>query len=176
MLPENEQSAKIWPERRGRVYSRAHQWWLNLVSSFPALREAGRSKGLRGRWELSDAQGKLIEPILRPKRRADDHGRPGRERPVLNGILWVVGTGAQWRELTEKISAIPDLPWPFPAVGARRQAGAHLAGPSEGVTRPRLTPTGGGFHRRLLHGGQERGPRGPAYQARQWDENRRSRR
>jgi len=58
---------------------------------------------MRGRWELSDAQWQLIEPILRPKRRVDDRGRPWQDtRAVLNGILWVLGTGAQWRELPEK--------------------------------------------------------------------------
>ena len=58
---------------------------------------------MRGRWELSDAQWQLIEPILRPKRRADGRGRPWQDtRAVLNGILWVLGTGAQWRELPKK--------------------------------------------------------------------------
>jgi transposase len=58
---------------------------------------------MRGRWELSDAQWELIEPILRPKRRSDGKGRPWQDtRAVLNGILWVLGTGAQWRELPKK--------------------------------------------------------------------------
>src|SRR5882762_7309233 len=58
---------------------------------------------MRGRWELSDAQWELIEPILRPKRRSDGRGRPWQDtRAVLNGILWVLGTGAQWRELHKK--------------------------------------------------------------------------
>ncbi len=58
---------------------------------------------MRGRWELSDAQWQLIEPILRPQRRSDGRGRPWQDtRAVLNGILWVLGTGAQWRELPNK--------------------------------------------------------------------------
>ena len=58
---------------------------------------------MRGRWELSDAQWQLIEPLLRPKRRADGRGRPWQDtQAVLNGILWVLGTGAQWRELPKK--------------------------------------------------------------------------
>jgi transposase len=58
---------------------------------------------MRGRWELSDAQWQVIEPILRPKRRSDGRGRPWQgPRGVLNGILWVLGTGAQWRELPKK--------------------------------------------------------------------------
>jgi len=58
---------------------------------------------MRGRWELSDAQWQRIEPILRPQRRSDGRGRPWQDtRAVLNGILWVLGTGAQWRELPRK--------------------------------------------------------------------------
>jgi transposase len=58
---------------------------------------------MRGRWELSDAQWRLIEPILRPKRRSDGRGRPWQDtRAVLYGILRVLGTGAQWRELPKK--------------------------------------------------------------------------
>src|SRR5271168_4231015 len=58
---------------------------------------------MRGRWELSDAQWELIEPLLRPKRRTDGRARPWQDtRAVLNGILWVLGTGAQWRELPKK--------------------------------------------------------------------------
>src|SRR6201997_3359806 len=63
---------------------------------------------MRGRWELSNAQWQVIEPILRPKRRSDGRGRPWQDtRAVLNGIRWVLGTGAQWRELPEKYPPYP---------------------------------------------------------------------
>jgi transposase len=58
---------------------------------------------VHGRWELTDEQWWLVEPILRPKRRADGKGRPPADtRAVLNGVLWILGTGAQWRELPKK--------------------------------------------------------------------------
>ena len=58
---------------------------------------------MRGRWELSDEQWKLVETVLRPLRRADKRGRPWHDtRAVLRGVLWVLGTGAQWRELPER--------------------------------------------------------------------------
>lgn len=45
----------------------------------------------------------LVEPVLRPARREDNRGRPWHEtRAVLNGVFWVLGTRAQWRELPEK--------------------------------------------------------------------------
>lgn len=58
---------------------------------------------MHGRWEVGDAEWELLEPILRPARRADHRGRPWHDtRAVLNGVLWVLGTGAQWRELPSK--------------------------------------------------------------------------
>jgi len=58
---------------------------------------------MRGRWELTDEQWAMIEPVLRPARRSDNRGRPWHDtRAVLDGVLWVLGTGAQWRELPGK--------------------------------------------------------------------------
>lgn len=58
---------------------------------------------MRSRWELTDQQWGVVEPVLRPQRRVDKRGRPWYEtRAVLNGVLWILGTGAQWRELPEK--------------------------------------------------------------------------
>lgn len=54
--------------------------------------------------ELTDKQWEIIEPIL-PKSKSRP-GKPGRpsvnKRDVLNGILWILRTGAQWRELPER--------------------------------------------------------------------------
>ena len=58
---------------------------------------------MAGRWELSEEQWLVVEPVLRGARRADNRGRPWHDtRSVLNGVFWVLGTGAQWRELPEK--------------------------------------------------------------------------
>ena len=58
---------------------------------------------MAGRWELTEEQWVLVEPVLRPARREDNRGRPWHDtRAVLNGVLWVLGTGAQWRELPDK--------------------------------------------------------------------------
>jgi transposase len=58
---------------------------------------------MAGRWELTDEQWEIVEPVLRAARRADNRGRPWHDtRAVLNGVFWVLGTGAQWRELPEK--------------------------------------------------------------------------
>ena len=57
----------------------------------------------------------------------------------------------------QQVSAVSDLPPSLPAVGAGGQTGTHLACLGGGVTGPRETATGGGFHRRLLHGGKKGG-------------------
>lgn len=53
--------------------------------------------------DLTDAQWAVLEPLFRPPRRADGRGRPWRDtRAVLSGVLWILRTGAQWRELPPK--------------------------------------------------------------------------
>lgn len=59
--------------------------------------------GMAGRWVLTDEQWEVVEPILRPARRKDNRGRPWHEtRAVLNGVLWILGSGAQWAEMPAK--------------------------------------------------------------------------
>jgi transposase len=51
------------------------------------------------RYDLSDFEWSVIEPLL-PK---DRRGRkPRNNRRVLNGIFWVLRTGAPWRDLPER--------------------------------------------------------------------------
>jgi transposase len=51
------------------------------------------------RYDLSDFEWSIIEPLL-PK---DRRGRkPRNNRRVLNGIFWVLRTGAPWRDLPER--------------------------------------------------------------------------
>ena len=53
--------------------------------------------------DLTNAQWALLEPFFRPKRRADGRGRPWRDaRQVLNGVLWVLRTGAAWSDLPDR--------------------------------------------------------------------------
>ena len=51
--------------------------------------------------ELTGEQWAVVAPLLGAMpRRADGRGRPWRDsREVLNGILWVLRTGAQWHTL-----------------------------------------------------------------------------
>jgi transposase len=51
--------------------------------------------------DLTDAQWAILAPLLpTPRLRRDRRGRPWRDpRDVLNGILWILRTGAPWKDL-----------------------------------------------------------------------------
>jgi len=57
--------------------------------------------GIVKRHELTDEQWEVIEPIL-PKRTATTGRKPKDPRQMLNGILWLLRTGAPWRDLPER--------------------------------------------------------------------------
>ncbi len=54
--------------------------------------------------DLTDEQWAVLDPLIgEMPRRADGHGRPWRSsREVLNGILWMLRTGAQWADLPDR--------------------------------------------------------------------------
>ena len=51
------------------------------------------------RYDLTDFEWSVIEPILPMDRRGP---KPRDNRRVLNGIFWVLRTGAPWRDLPER--------------------------------------------------------------------------
>jgi transposase len=56
---------------------------------------------MKRRYELSDQQWALIEPVL--SRKEKGFGRPRRdERTLLNGIFWMLNSGSSWRDLPER--------------------------------------------------------------------------
>jgi transposase len=58
---------------------------------------------MRGRGEVTNEEWAVLEPLLRFERRPDGRGRrPKDAREVLNGVLWILRTGAQSRELPAK--------------------------------------------------------------------------
>jgi hypothetical protein len=54
--------------------------------------------------DLTEEQWSVIAPLLpAPRVRKDKRGRPWRDpRDVLNGILWVLRTGAPWHDLPDR--------------------------------------------------------------------------
>lgn len=58
------------------------------------------------RHELTDEQWERLQPLLPPQK--PKTGRPAEDhRRIINGILWVIRTGAPWRDLPERYG-----PWP----------------------------------------------------------------
>lgn len=56
------------------------------------------------RYDLTDFEWRVIEPLLPNKPR----GVPRvDDRRVLNGIFWVLRSGAQWRDLPERYGPAP---------------------------------------------------------------------
>ena len=57
------------------------------------------------RHEVSEEEWAILDPLI-PQSQAKT-GRPARDRrQMLNGILWILSTGAQWRDLPERFG-----PW-----------------------------------------------------------------
>ncbi|GAB2715040.1 hypothetical protein GCM10027172_07430 [Halomonas garicola] len=55
---------------------------------------------MAGRYEVSNHGWSLIEDIVSPPQRM---GRPRRDdRQILNGIFWVLCSGAKWRDVPER--------------------------------------------------------------------------
>ena len=53
------------------------------------------------RGDLTNEQWEILAPLLPPQK--PHTGRPGLDhRQVMNGILWVLRTGAPWRDLPER--------------------------------------------------------------------------
>ena len=58
-----------------------------------------------GRFDLTDRQWQRLEPLLPPQRPRT--GRPNDDhRRIVNGILWVLRTGAPWRDLPERYGPV----------------------------------------------------------------------
>ena len=57
------------------------------------------------RYELTDEEWERIREYF-PEREAGQKGRPRNDdRQILNGILWIVRSGAAWRDLPERYGA-----------------------------------------------------------------------
>ncbi len=54
--------------------------------------------------DLTDTQWEFLAPLLPVyRRRRDGRGRPRQDlRDVLNGVLWILRTGAQWADLPDR--------------------------------------------------------------------------
>jgi hypothetical protein len=87
--------------------------------------------------DLTDKQWEILEPLFRPRRRPDGRGRPWQDsRAVLNGVLWVLRTGAPWHDLPPRY---PPYLKPMRELNAIAVAGTEIA---QGAINPVFSPDG----------------------------------
>ena len=68
----------------------------------PEHRVAADRRGLRYPSDLTEAEWALVEPLIPPAKRGG-RKRTADVREVLNGILYVLATGCQWRALPKDL-------------------------------------------------------------------------
>jgi transposase len=65
------------------------------------IRMRAKRLGQYRRHEVTDEQWEFLEPLI-PKHTAKTGRKPMDPRVMLNGCLWIVRTGAPWRDLPER--------------------------------------------------------------------------
>ncbi len=138
-------------------YTWSHKWWLNQFCYLQCTRKPAKEGHARtmGTQRCPMETHRTDLKTAAAGRRSWSTLAGDASRAQRNSVG--VGHRSAVARTARQVSAVPNLPSPFPALGAGRHAGAHLAragrgAPSTGETRP-----GGGFHRCLLHGGKKGG-------------------
>ena len=108
--------------------------------------------------DLTDAQWAVLEPLFRPKRRADGRGRPWRDtRAVLSGVLWILRNRGAVARTAVVVSALSNLSSPLPTVAALRATRPRALAIGRGFARPRQDRPVRNVHRRQFQFGEKRG-------------------
>src|SRR6202167_2759417 len=108
--------------------------------------------------DLTAAQWEKLKPLLAPKRHSDGRGRPWRDtQAVLNGVLWVLRTGAPWHDLPDRYPPYQTCHRRFQQWQRDGHAGPPVARARRRLARARQTGSVGNFHRRQLQFGEKRG-------------------
>ena len=74
--------------------------------------------------DITNEQWERLAPLLSETPKGPrGQGRPvlNEPRAILNGILWILRTGAPWKDLPERYPAVPDLPQMVPALAQRKR-------------------------------------------------------
>jgi hypothetical protein len=101
--PEEQRAKRWWWSRFRRVHQaiaqRCHV--ARRARQLPVISAAiPRPIRLLGLPDLTEARWKRLQPLLPPQK--PHTGRPAVDhRPLVEGILWKIQTGASWREMPE---------------------------------------------------------------------------
>ena len=82
-----------------------------------------RSK-LRYPSDLTDEEWALIAPVIPPAKRGGNK-RTVNVRDVVNGLMYILSTGCQWRAIPKDLPPRSTVNDYFAALGLRRHAGSH---------------------------------------------------
>jgi len=66
------------------------------------LQKRSRRLGQYRRHEVTDEQWQFLQPLI-PVHHAKTGRKPKDQRVMLNGVLWILRTGAPWRDLPERL-------------------------------------------------------------------------
>src|SRR5881392_1266638 len=107
--------------------------------------------------DLTDDQWAILAPLLpAPRLRRDRRGRPWRDpRDVLNGILWILRTGAPWADLPDRYPSYQTCHRRFQH-WVRCDVLKDIRSARRGATRRRLLGPAGDVHRRQFRAREER--------------------
>ena len=137
--------------------------------------------------ELAKEQWDRIEPIITAAISAKDHrGRKPREaREVFDGILWILRTGAPWKDLPPRYPPFQTCHRRFLTIGRTRSIRTDCSGAGPGPVRARRHGHPRSFYRRDLCAGKKgvllsarqtaERQQGPGHRRRCWFSCRRSR-
>src|SRR5215217_7541426 len=111
--------------------------------------------------DLTDEQWEVLEPLIPdPPRRDDRRGRPWRDpRDVLNGILWILRTGAPWKDLPERYPPYQTCHRRFQKWIEEGVLGSVLETLAQDLEERGADRSLGVLHRCYLRRGQKRGAR-----------------
>jgi transposase len=85
------------------LYDKSEGYPLGIVVTTVEVPQGIHTRMCHAR-DLTDEQWKILNPLIpKPKTRSDGRGRPWKSRrSVMNGILWVLRTGAPWADLPDR--------------------------------------------------------------------------
>src|SRR5262252_5771766 len=108
--------------------------------------------------DLTDVRWAVLEPIFRPRRRPDGRGRPWTDpRAIMNGVLWVLRTGAPWHDLPSRYPPYQTCHRRYSALAALWAALAIAPRTRRGLTRSRQAQSERSVCRCQLQLGEKRG-------------------